>query len=143
VAKLRKKDVPDWLVEHGGRISEIVAQPSGDGLTSELMQELMGDKSWPLRHKLVPWGGAELVAGYRRGMEALQAGMVRTVRDPDLDLCPPRAAWKDLAGGQVLDDKKAKCDMAPLKAWFGAYGMRTRAKPQPRAVRIMPQLLRA
>jgi len=143
VARLRASRtsvVKDWLVDHKDRIDEIVGQARGDGRTSELMTELKTD----LRHSIsvVPWEGAELTACYGRGMDAMFNGVVRTVRRDELDFCVSRVVWKDLAGGRLIDDVKSGTDMAPLKAWFGAYGMRTRTREkQKQQIRFAPQLI--
>ena len=142
VAKLPPTSVQDWLVAHHERIREVTGQGRGAGLTSELINRLIGDPKFKL--KVVPWQGADLVEAFGRGMDALELGVVATPQHDDLDFCIPRVVWKDLGGGRVIDAAKSHAEMAPLTSWFGAYGMRTRKpdKPTTPHVRVSPSVVK-
>jgi hypothetical protein len=139
VAKLRPGSVTGWLKEHRARIREVVGQARGAGKTSELVASWVGDPAFDLR--VTPWQGVDLMDAFGRGMDALGEGLVRSVGHPDLDFCVPRVVWKDLGGGQIIDGAKSGAEMAPLIAWFGAYGMRTRFVKPVNRVRIMPTVI--
>ncbi|MDR0285760.1 MAG: hypothetical protein LBI33_12870 [Propionibacteriaceae bacterium] len=131
LGKWRQEDVADYLADHKDRIRVITGQARGDGLTSELVGKWSAPAAEPwLRRLVTGWEGAELTAAYGRGLDALEQGSVATVQADELDACVPDVVWKLLGGGQVIDTVKSKSEQAPLKAWFGAYGMRTRAKPK-------------
>ena len=142
IAKLPSDDVQDWLMAHRRWIREVTGQARGAGKTSEIITALQGDPTFKIR--VTPWQGADLTGAYGRGMDALTTGVVATMQHPDLDFCVPRVVWKDLGGGQVIDGAKSKTEMAPLMAWFGAYGMRTRVpdKPKRQQIRISPTVVK-
>jgi hypothetical protein len=141
VAKLPTDGVADFLTAHRARIREVVAQSRGGGVSSEVFARLAGDPKFKL--PLVAWQGADLTGAYGRGMDALAGGMVATLDHPELSFCVPLVVWKPLGGGQIIDGTKSGGEMAPLSAWFGAVGMRTRV-PEARKtnrVRVAPMLI--
>ena len=120
-------EVAGWLEDRRDRIHAVTAQQRGAGMTSELLEQLKSDRTFKV--KVEDWGGPDLTAAHGRGLDALRDGTVRTALNDDLEAAVQGAVSKEIGGGLVVDDRNSSSETAPLKAWFGAFGLWTRPKP--------------